>query len=120
MQKERNEQIAFITWLRMKYPEAITIISPIVKYGGTLKQRLIQGHIQKRMGYIAGTPDIFIPCARGGFNGLFIELKAKGGYLSEDQASMAKRLNKHGFCAICCHGFEEAIEKAEKYMKGSL
>jgi hypothetical protein len=61
-------------------------------------------------GLSAGAPDIVIPLMRGGYGGLYIELKREdgGAGLSPDQKKWLEFLNGEGYFATCCHGFEKA------------
>lgn len=104
----------------MQYPNIITIISPIVKFGGSPRQRLIQGRTQKLMGYMRGTPDIFFPHPRNGYHGLFIELKNEGGKTSPEQREMLKNLNEKGYLAAVCFGIEAAMIVFKEYFQGQL
>lgn len=71
----------------------------------------------KAMGTLAGFPDLFIFIARGGFNGLFIELKAAKGVVSENQKVMLERLDKQGYKTAICYGFDEAIKTIKDYLE---
>ena len=70
----------------------------------------------KRMGVLAGFPDLFLFVARGGYHGLFIELKAKGGRVSKAQADMIARLQEAGYLALVCRGYNEAVDTLKSYM----
>ena len=66
----------------------------------------------KKQGVKRGVPDMCLPVARGGYHGLYIELKRpKGGVVSETQKSWITALNTQGYKAIICHGAAEAIEQ---------
>ena len=117
-QEERNIQIVFVGWIRDNFPEVITIISPIVKFGGSPTQRLIQGRTQKLMGYMKGTLDIFFPHARNGFHGLFIELKQEDGKTSPEQQQMINKLNNLGYVAVSAYGENEAKRIFQEYYQG--
>jgi len=119
-QEERNIQIVFVGWIRDNYPEVITIISPIVKFGGSPTQRLIQGRTQKLMGYMKGTLDIFFPHPRNGFHGLFIELKQEDGSTSVEQKDMIQRLNVLGYVAVSAYGLNEARRIFQEYYLGKF
>lgn len=114
---ERTHQIRFIGYARRKYPEIITIISPIAKFAGSTGARMHQGRIHKAMGYIPGTPDIFFPHPRGGYHGLFIELKrTSGGRVEPQQRGMITALISLGYCAVICRGYDEARLMLDQYM----
>ena len=71
----------------------------------------------KAMGTLAGFPDLFIFIPKGGFNGLFIELKTKTGKVSENQELMIERLNEQGYRAVVCYGFDESIKTIKDYLE---
>ena len=71
----------------------------------------------KEEGVKSGVPDIMLPVARGGYNGLFIEMKrTTGGRVSETQQKFLKSLNDNGYLAVVCKGFEEARETILRYL----
>ena len=71
----------------------------------------------KKQGVKRGVPDMCLPVPRGGFNGLYIELKrVKGGTVSDEQREWIAALNTQGYKAIICHGAEEAIEQIRGYL----
>ena len=64
-----------------------------------------------------GIPDLFLPVARHGYHGLFIEMKRrKNGKLSEEQEKMLGNLREQGFCAWVCKGADSAIEVITGYL----
>lgn len=82
------------------------------------------------MGGYKGILDLFIPIAKGGFNGLFIELKADGVKIyKKDGSSFAgkkgehiefqqQEINRHlsnGYLAGFCVGFEECKIVIDNY-----
>ncbi len=70
-------------------------------------------------GVRAGVPDLFLPCARGGWNGCFIEMKrTKGGSVSIAQANFHAELELQGFRVLVCRGAEEAKQKVLAYLRG--
>ena len=72
--------------------------------------------ILKSEGMQPGIPDIFlaIPCAP--YAGLWIELKAKQGKPSDAQKEYVSLLNKGGYKAVFCYGWESARETIETYL----
>ena len=78
----------------------------------------IEARHLKEQGVKAGVPDLFLPVARGGYHGLFIELKRKrGGKVSDEQASWIVQLNQKGYLAVVCAGWEEAARMILKYLE---
>lgn len=64
-----------------------------------------------------GVPDICLPVARGGYHGLYIELKRlHGGRVSPEQLEWIDALNQQGYCACVCKGWEAAAAEIGKYL----
>lgn len=69
-------------------------------------------------GVKAGVPDLCLPVPRGGFHGLYIELKRlKGSKTSEDQKAWLSRLEEQGYCVALCKGWEAAANVIMEYLK---
>jgi hypothetical protein len=70
----------------------------------------------KKMGTKKGFPDLelFIPC--GGYFGLYIEMKVKGGSVSAEQRAIHKRMAKMGYYTAVCFGSVETIDLIKKYI----
>ena len=68
-------------------------------------------------GVKAGVPDLCLPVARGGYHGLYIELKRKkGGRVSEDQKAWLSALQQQGYFAALCNGWEAAAKVITEYL----
>lgn len=78
-------------------------------------------------GVRAGVPDIFLPCEKRYYtdecyHGLFIELKIesrrkeKNGGCSDDQINYIAYLNKAGYKAVVCYGWEHAWKTILNYL----
>ena len=75
------------------------------------------GAIRKRMGCVAGTPDLLILAPAGKYAGMTLELKIKGGRISPEQEAFAERAKKAGYYAVLMPPqFElwQALEWAQK------
>lgn len=85
---EETEQITLFNWARTqqhKYPE-LRLMYHIPNGGQRSKSEAARF---KAAGVRAGVPDIFLPCPRSRYHGLYIELKrVKGGRVSGDQESL--------------------------------
>ncbi len=68
----------------------------------------------------SGVPDLVLPVARSCYHGLYIELKAMDGTVSDKQGEWIDNLRIQGYCAIVCYGADETISAIEKYLKGAL
>ena len=113
---ESQEQTAVFNWAAVmvrKWPE-LRLLHHIPN-GGSRNAR--EAHNLRMQGVKAGIPDIFLPVARGGWHGLYIEMKRrKGGRLSDEQAAMLEALREQGYCAWVCKGANDAIELITEYL----
>jgi VRR-NUC domain. len=112
---EAAEQIAVMDWaayMTGRMPELELLYH--VPNGG--KRNITEAVQFKAMGVKPGVPDLVLPVPRGGFHGLYIELKAKGGSTSSVQREWVERLNCHGYCARVCVGADEAIKVIMRYL----
>lgn len=117
MQREANEQEALFRWAEWAghtYPELRLLFH--VPNGGT-RNRAEAAHL-KRQGVKPGVPDLCLPVARGGFHGLYIELKAERGRASAAQREWLADLRSQGYRAEICVGWEAAAELLKEYLKG--
>lgn len=115
--KEAEEQTWLFEWLttmaRLKWPELALAFH--IANGGSRNK--IEAARLKAQGVKAGIPDIFIPVARQGFHGLFIELKRRaGGRLSAVQKEVIPLLREQGYLVEVCEGWNEAADLIERYM----
>lgn len=67
-------------------------------------------------GLRSGAPDLFAAIPRGDCAGLFVEMKASGGKLSENQRLMLARLTKAGYATVVCRSSDEAIAAIRCYL----
>lgn len=123
---EFEEQVKIFHWASLqkrKYPMLEFIYSS--QAGEKLKNAIVASRA-KRAGMRSGVPDIFLPFPKGGYHGLFIELKrpVRKGYakpvVSEEQKRFLTYLNEVGYCAKVCYGAEQAIQLIQLYAKGEL
>lgn len=115
---EDVEQTRLFQWASMhagKWPE-LQLMHHIPNGG---KRGKAEAARMKGQGVKAGVPDIFLPAPKGGCHGLYIELKrAKGGRVSEEQAQWMHLLMHQGYMVAVCHGWEQARDVIERYLKG--
>ena len=68
-----------------------------------------------------GFPDLGLPVARGGYHGLFIEMKRCGGQNPrKEQAEWLQALADEGYYTCCCKGREAAQRVLIQYVKGEI
>ena len=115
---EAQEQTALFQWaamMRGRIPELALLHS--VPNGGS--RHPIEAVHLKQQGVKPGIPDIFLPCARGGFHGLYIELKrTKGWKISAAQVEVMDALEEQGYAVEICWGWEQARNVILGYLGG--
>lgn len=74
----------------------------------------------KRGGMKKGFPDLSLPVKTKLYNGLFIELKRKGGKASPEQLEWLEHLKSQGYKAVVCVGFAAAIKTITDYLNGEV
>lgn len=114
---EHDEQVALFQWaahMSGKYPELRLMYA--IPNGG-LRNPVVASKL-KAEGVKAGVPDIFLPAARCGYHGLYIEMKrTKGGRLSTEQAQWITDLLGQGYAVYKAEGWVKAKEIIESYLK---
>ena len=116
---EDSEQAALFDWAAYsvgKYPE-LSLMHAIPNGG---KRNIVTAANLKRTGVKSGVPDIFLPVARNGKHGLYIELKRiKKSTVSANQKEWIIELENQGYQCAVCKGWEAAREVIIKYFKGA-
>lgn len=113
---EHQEQAALMRVCRLhenKYP-GLELIHAIPNGG---QRHIAVARKLKAEGVKAGVPDIFLPVPRGNAHGLYIELKAKGGRVSDAQRNMLAALSSQGYACIVAYGWENAWGEVKSYME---
>lgn len=71
----------------------------------------------KQEGVKAGVPDLVLPVSRGGYHGLYIELKVGKNKPTKEQKEWLEALKQEGYYATWCVGSEAAIKIIEEYLQ---
>ncbi|NII73239.1 hypothetical protein FHW84_001808 [Dyella sp. SG562] len=113
---EHSEQVCLMQWARLatcEYPDLRLLYA--IPNAAKRSPRLA-AHM-KAEGLRCGVPDLCLPVARGGYHGLYIELKRrKGGSVSAEQKVWIDLLNKQKYKAVVCHGWEMARVVLRAYL----
>ena len=116
--REEAEQIALMQWAQLrqgKWPE-LKLLYHIPNEGKRTRStggRLVAAGLKR------GLPDNHLPVARGGYIGLYIELKRADRRLSRVSAEQRKwmeQLSAAGHRCVVAYGWEEAAREIEAYM----
>lgn len=114
--REGGAQEMLFSWINYQlgeYPELALLYH--IPNGG--KRDAKTATILKRQGVKAGVPDLHLPVARGGYHGLYIELKVNNNKATEKQKVWIKQLNKQGYLAVVCYGWQEAAKQLLDYLE---
>lgn len=112
---ESGHQEAVIEWCgwnMQQYPELKLLYH--VPNGG--KRDKTTATALKRQGVKAGVPDLFLPVARCGFHGLYIELKAPDGKLEQSQIDFLLATMQQGYLSLVCVGWQAAVQTLSTYL----
>jgi len=111
---ESQEQVAFMQWVDMFFNGNEEFVFAIPNGG---LRNVVVAKKMKAEGVKPGVPDLFFTLARGGYHGLFIEMKRiKGGSTSKDQKDKIERLRNCGYKVDVCKGFDEAKKSILEYV----
>ncbi len=114
---ESDEQICLFEWAEVmqgQIPELRLLFH--IPNGGYRNK--VTAARMKAEGVKAGVPDLFLPVARKGAHGLFIEMKKrKGGKVREEQYVWGKALQFEGYQFNVCFGADEARRTICEYLE---
>lgn len=112
---ESGHQEAIFSWCdynKGRYPELELLHH--VPNGG--KRDAATARALKRQGVKAGVPDLVLPVPRGGYHGLYIELKAGKNKTTELQNWWLHKLAEQGYFVTVCYGWEAAVRTLSNYL----
>ena len=109
---EHDIQVNCVNYFRLRYPKGLIFAIP---NGG--QRNVIVASKLKAEGVLSGVPDLCVPIAKKGFNGLYIELKnGKAGKVSENQKTIMDKLQSEGYRCEVCRSFDEFRNVVDNYM----
>ncbi|MGN0581533.1 MAG: VRR-NUC domain-containing protein [Oscillospiraceae bacterium] len=112
---EAVEQTHLMEWTEYiagRYPEIRLLFH--VPNGGSRNK--IEAANLKKQGVKSGVPDLFLPVARGGHFGLFIEMKFGKNRTTAQQKEWIEALKLQGYRCEVCYGWEAASEVLLDYL----
>ncbi len=115
MASESQEQQALIQWsqyARQEYKELELLYH--VPNGGRRDKR--EALSLKRQGVKAGVPDLVLPVGRGGYLGLYVELKVDKNKTTDNQNIWIENLRNQNYRVQVCYGWLEAKKVIEDYL----
>ncbi len=116
---EHEHQVLVIQWARLQvkcgtYPD-LDVLHAVPNAARRTKGE--RGWMLSE-GMKAGVPDLHLPVPRGGFVGLYIEMKSKGRKLTAAQDWWQDRLHKLGHFVATCFTSSAAIDTLTEYLEG--
>jgi hypothetical protein len=115
--REMEEQGYLMNWAKFheaQYPE-LKWLYHIPNGAGKLSYR--QAAMLKKGGVKRGVLDLFLPTMRGGFGGMYIEMKYGSNTLTPEQRIFKQDMFSAGYFCVVCYSWQEAVEHIEKYLK---
>lgn len=111
---EHQEQVMLITWFRLQYPKFKLHLWAIPNGGS---RHIVTAVNLKAEGVLAGVSDLFLMIPKGEWHGMFIEMKAKTGSVSDKQKEFMAAANAMNYKTAVCYGFDDAKEAITKYLQ---
>jgi hypothetical protein len=84
----------------------------------TKKQRDIIGARWKREGVLPGVCDLCLPIVRGGYHGLYMEVKEGKKPVTEEQKAFIAHVQAEGYKVIVVRSAQQGIDAVIEYLKG--
>lgn len=112
---EDAEQSRIMEWAHencARLPELASLVH--IPNGGYRSKRTAAK--MQAIGVKRGVPDLNLPVARGGFHGLYIELKVGRNKPTAEQKAWLSALSFGGYKAVVCYGAAESIAVIEDYL----
>ena len=113
---EHQEQVMLINWFRMQYKQYKYHLWAIPNGGS---RHIVTAVNLKAEGVLAGVSDLFLMIPNTKYHGMFIEMKAKTGSVSDKQKEFMAAASSMNYLAVVCYGFESAKLEITKYLQES-
>lgn len=110
-QPEARLQEVCVAWFRYAYKNHILFAIP----NGGRRDAKEAAHM-KRQGVLAGVPDMYLAAAKGGYAGMFIELKVGKNKETEKQVGVREKLERSGYRCVVCRSLDEFRSVVTEYM----
>lgn len=115
-QPELEEQAALIEWADKTVIDGIRIGDYLIHIPNEGKRGPKAARDVKRLGLIAGVPDLFLALPREGYAGLWIEMKSTEGIETKEQKDWRNNLCSAGYKSSVCFGYDMAVQCITDYL----
>ena len=113
--REDEHQTALTNWARMMRTQYPTLrLYHHIPNGGLRDKRTAARLIGQ--GVHSGVPDVFIPAARGGYHGIYVELKTGANSPTPNQNEFMSGAMAEGYYCAVCYGWPCAAAVIEDYL----
>jgi hypothetical protein len=113
---ESDLQKSFIKEFDFRYPDIMAIHIP-----NEGKRSVVEGAKLKAMGLRRGVSDILVLAVRGGYGGLFVELKRNSKEKpSKEQKEFISYANENGYLSICDYDVVRLLKLTSDYLAGKI
>lgn len=115
VKSEDTEQIQVMNWAHWyakQHPE-LKWLHHIPNGGSRNRAEAVK---LKQMGIKAGVADLFLPCPKGIYCGLYIEMKYGDNRRTDKQKEFLADMAGNGYFAATCYSADEAIRVLEEYV----
>lgn len=112
---EHDLQVTCVQLFRWKHRELAGLLFAIPNGG---QRNAVVAAKLKAEGVTAGVPDLLLAVMRGGYGGLFVEMKnGKAGRVSDAQVAKIEELRAAGYKVEICRNSRDFEEVVEKYLR---
>ena len=112
---EHKMQVRVFRWAKVMEQNYSELSLLFAIPNGGLRNKIVASKM-KAEGVKSGVSDIFLSVARGGFHGLYIEMKMPKGKISDNQREFINKVKKQGYKAEICYSSDDAISIIEEYV----
>ncbi|EOS79580.1 hypothetical protein C817_02591 [Dorea sp. 5-2] len=112
---EDTEQIQVMNWAHWhtgKYPELKWLHH--IPNGGSRNRA--EAAKLKEMGVKAGVSDLSLPCPKGIYCGMYVEMKYGNNRHTDRQKEFLADMAENGYFVVTCYSAEDAIKAIEEYV----
>ncbi len=118
-QAETEEQAALIAWADKTVINGICIGDYLIHIPNEGKRGPKAARDAKRLGLRKGVPDLFLALPRGGYAGLWIEMKTLNGKPTPDQKQWLNKMNEISYLATIEFSCVEAMKTITEYINNN-
>lgn len=115
--KETKEQEFIFNWSKLSYGKYPCLEWCLFAVPNGGKRNKFEAFNLKKQGVKSGVSDMTLQVARGGYNGLWIELKVGRRKATDNQNKFLKEMREQGYFAVVCYRASEAISTIIDYLE---